>query len=93
MSKTPIVELQTKLGKIMIKKSGFTAEGYPGFVFSIDRGGKVTDIALLEVDEHIYEDQPEPLLKIHVWGPGQEDPVFDQQLTAHRIDQMYEEGK
>ena len=76
MSKTPELVMETKLGKIMIKKSGFTAEGYPGFVFSIDRGGKCVNIALLEVDENTYEEMPEPTLKVHVWAPGHEDPVF-----------------
>ena len=90
MSKNPEIEMQTTLGTIMIKKSGFTAEGYPGFIFSIERDGKVVDIALLEVDES--DPDEEPTLKVHVWGPGNEDPVFDQKLNAKRIDQMYEEG-
>ena len=93
MSKKPALEIETTLGTIQIKKSGFTAEGYPGFIFSIERNGRCVDIALLEVDENTYEDMPEPTLKIHVWGPGHEDPVFDQYLSAKRIDQMYEEGK
>ena len=86
-------KMQTKLGTITIKESGFTAEGYPGFVFSIERNGKSVGIALLEVDENIYEGNPEPTLKVHVWAPGHEDPVFDQYLSAEQIDQMYEEGK
>lgn len=89
MSNNPEIEMQTKLGTIMIKKSGFTAEGYPGFIFSIKRDGNVVDIALLEVDES--DPDEEPTLKVHVWGPGNEDPVFDQKLNAKRIDQMYEE--
>lgn len=93
MSKKPELEMETKLGKIMIKKSGFTAEGYPGFVFSIERNGSVVDIALLEVDENTFDDMPEPMLKVHVWGPGHEEPVFDHYLSAKKIDQMIEEEK
>lgn len=91
MSKKPAIEIETTLGTIQIKKSGFTAEGYPGFVFSINRKGKCVDIALLEVDES--DPDEEPVVKIHVWSPGHEDPVFDQWLTAKQIDKMYEEGK
>ena len=91
MSKKPALEIETTLGTIQIKKSGFTAEGYPGFVFSINRKGKCVDIALLEVDESDPGD--EPTLKVHVWGPGNEDPVFDQKLNAKQLDKMYEEGK
>ena len=90
MSKKPVLEMETKLGKIMIKKSGFTAEGYPGFIFSIERNGSVVDIALLEVDENTM---PQPTLKIHVWGPGHEDPVYDYYLGAKKIDKMIEEEK
>lgn len=79
--------ITTKLGKIEISQSGFTEEGYPGFIFSIDRDGKRTDLALLEVDER----EDVPLLKIHVWAPNHEDPVFDQYLTGEQIDKMYEE--
>ena len=82
-------KMQTKLGTIMIKESGFTAEGYPGFVFSIERNGKSVDIALLEVDES--DPDEEPVVKVHVWAPGHEDPVFDQYLNANQIERMYEE--
>lgn len=88
-----IASLKTKLGTITVSKSGYTAEGYPGFIFSVIRDGKLTDIALVEVDENTYEDMPEPTLKVHVWAPGHEDPVFDQWLTAEQIDRMNEEGK
>ena len=91
MSKNPELEMETTMGTIQIKKSGFTAEGYPGFIFSINRNGKCTDIALLEVDES-NEDE-EPVVKVHVWGPHHEEPVFDQYLTGKQIDIMYEEGK
>ena len=91
MSRNSEIEMQTKIGKIMIKKSGFTAEGYPGFVFSINHNGKCVDIALLEVDES--DPDEEPVVKVHVWAPGHEDPVFDQLLNAKQIDKMYEEGK
>jgi len=82
---------KTKIGMITISESGFTGEGYPGFVFSVFRDGKQTDIALLEVDESDPEE--EVALKVHVWAPGHEDPVFDQYLNAEQIDKMYEEGK
>lgn len=85
------MEKKTKLGKIMITESGYTAEGYPGFVFSVERNGAVTDIALLEVDES--DPDEEPTLKVHVWGPGHEDSVFDHYLNAEQIDRMNEEGK
>ena len=91
MSKKPALEIETTLGTIQIKKSGFTAEGYPGFVFSINRKGKCVDIALLEVDESDPEE--EPVAKVHVWGVGHEDPIFDCELNAKMIDKMYEEGK
>ena len=58
MSKKPALEIETTLGTIQIKKSGFTAEGYPGFVFSINHKGKCVDIALLEVDESDPDEEP-----------------------------------
>ena len=87
MGKTPVLSMETKLGTIQIKESGFTEEGYPGFIFSVERDGKCVDIALLEVDET----EEEPVCKIHVWAPGHEDPVFDQELNAKMLDKMYEE--
>ena len=83
------MHIKTNIGNIMITKSGYTDEGYPGFVFSVGRDGAITDLALLEVDET----EDEPVLKIHVWGPGHEDPVFDQYLNATQIDRMNKEGK
>ena len=91
MGKTPELEMETTMGTIQIKKSGFTAEGYPGFIFSINRGGKCTDIALLEVDES--DPDEEPVVKVHVWGPRHEEPIFAQYLSGKQIDIMYEEGK
>ena len=58
MSKKPALEIETTLGTIQIKKSGFTAEGYPGFGFSINRKGKCVDVALLEVDESDPDEEP-----------------------------------
>ena len=89
MGKTPKLEMETKLGTIMIKESGFTAEGYPGFVFSIKRDGREVDIALFEVDQSDPNEDPE--CKVHVWAPGHEDPVFDQALNAKMLDRMFYE--
>lgn len=67
-----IAEEETKLGKLFVKKSGWTVEGYPGFLISLERNGEVVSV-LMEVDE--TGEIPE--CKVHVWDTTGDDPIAD----------------
>ena len=70
-----IAVINTKLGRLMVSKSGYEAEGFPGFVIELepkDKNGYRHQIAIIEVDET----GDTPSLKTHVWDGLHEDPVY-----------------
>lgn len=66
-----IASLQTKLGEITVEESGYTEEGYPGFVVSLLYNNRELASVLFEVDE--TENVPE--CKVHVWDTATEEPI------------------
>lgn len=81
----------TMIGGFIVEESGFDQTLYPGYNVCFERNGKRTALALIEVDQDLSEDNPEPMLKIHLYGPGTDEPVIDHCLSAKQIDQMCEE--
>lgn len=70
-----IAVIDTKLGKLTVSKSGYEAEGYPGFVIELETKNKNRfrhQIAIIEVDET----GDTPSLKTHVWDGISEDPIY-----------------
>ncbi len=66
-----LAAINTKLGDLTIEKSGYSAEGYPGFVISIVKDGVKHEFAMAEVDQT----ESKPMLKLHVWDFEHEDPT------------------
>ena len=67
------MELQTKLGKLIVEKSGYSEEDYPGYyVALISPNGEALAEVLLEVDA--TENAPE--CKIHVWDTTNDEPIL-----------------
>jgi len=68
------MEIETKLGKILVTQSGWTNEGYPGYLISLKNNeGKPLAEVLFEVDEN----DSWPRCKIHIWDSTHEDPIYD----------------
>ena len=67
-----IAEKETKLGKLVVKESGYSPEGYPGFLISLEMNGEAVSV-LMEVDQ--TDSSPE--CKIHVWDTTGDDPIAD----------------
>lgn len=78
------MEIDTKLGTLTVSESGYSIEGYPGFVVALKRNGIRHEFLMVEVDET----EDEPVLKTHIWDGVQEDPVFDFVAEAEEIDKM-----
>lgn len=70
------VSMQTQLGDLMVERSGYTAEGYPGFLISLRTPeGEKREYALIEVDQSNPEEKPS--LKVHVWNKEEDEPIFN----------------
>lgn len=64
-----------KSGTIEVVKSGYSAEGYPGYFVSLKNpAGNMLAEVLFEVDETVDNC---PVCKIHIWDSKHEDPVFN----------------
>ena len=70
-----IASLQTKHGILEVERSGYSIEGYPGFIVSLKNDGKELACVLFEVDEENSE------CKVHVWDTTQDEPVCDMHGT------------
>lgn len=64
---------RTNIGKLIVEDSGWSSEGYLGFRVSMERNGKLTSVALIEVDQS--EPDVEPVLKVHVYDPQCDEPI------------------
>ena len=63
-------ELKTKLGTLLVEESGYTREGYPGFIVSLFNDGEIASV-LFEVDEHTQE------CKVHLYDTRSDEPLAD----------------
>ena len=78
------MEIETELGMRTVSESGYSVEGYPGFVVALKRNGIRHEFLMVEVDET----EDEPVLKTHIWNGIQDEPIFDFNSTAEEIDNM-----
>ena len=75
--KMVIGKLNTKMGQLVVERSGFSEEGYPGYFVTLTKDGKDLACVMLEVDES------EKACKVHVWDSTQEDPICDMSGRVH----------
>lgn len=61
----------TKIGNLEVCNSGYSREGYPGFVVSLySKTGEELASVLFEVDQ-----TEDPVCKIHIWDTTSDDPI------------------
>ncbi len=60
---------------------------YPGFWLSLKRPNGTFDMAYIEVD---LADNDVPMLKAHIYKPGEDEPVYDARYTIDEVDKDFE---
>lgn len=77
-SNPPSIRVETPLGTLVAKLSGFTAEGYPGIVIELVREKSSLTLALIEfINTEADLEEGQGYIITRVWGEGENDEYTD----------------
>lgn len=81
--------ISTKLGNLYAKP--INDRNYPGIMIGLERNGVRYEFAWVEVDQ--YKENDKPIMKIHVFGVEDDDPIYDANFNERQLKELYEEDE